>query len=225
MARKEPKLIAFPLYPGVTPLDLVGPLSVLRDLKLRSPYQTVVVGEHTEPLATESSLRMIPAKAFHEVPHPFAVIVPGGPAAVEAMNNTVMLDYLRSSAETAELIGSTGSGALVLAAAGLLKGRRAATHWAYAEILERHGVMYAGERWVDDGRFLTSAGGSAGIDMMLHLVDRLKGRSTATVTQIAVEYDPHPPFGGIDWAKADRSLADQITGWRSATGDAMGGQR
>ena len=211
MPGQEKQLIAFTLYPGVTPLDLVGPLTVLRDLKLGSPYRTVVVGERIEPLDTDTPLQMIPAQAFGEVPNPFAVIVPGGGAAtIQAMKDESLVAYVRSAAETAEVVGSTGNGALILAAAGLLEGRRAAIHWAFSELLESLGAQHAQERWVADGKFLTSAGGSAGIDLMLHLVARLKSESRAKLAQLITEYDPQPPFGGIDWSSADRDLAGTL---------------
>lgn len=211
MLGKEKKLIAFVLYPGVTPLDLVGPLTVLRDLKVGSPYRTVVVGERIEPMGTDTPLRMIPAKAFREVPGPFAVVVPGGgEATIRAMQHEELLAYVRSAAETAEVVGSTGNGALILAAAGLLGGRRAAIHWAYGELLECLGATYARERWVEDGKFLTAAGGSAGIDMMLSLTARLRGESRAKLTQLFVEYDPQPPFGVIDRTSVDRDFAGTL---------------
>ena len=208
MPRTEKKLIAFTLYPGVSPLDLVGPLTVLRELGPGWPFRTVVVGERTEPLATDTPLRMIPAKRFGEVPAPFAVIVPGaGVAAVNAMQNEALLAYVRTAAETATVVGSTGNGALVLAAAGLLAGRRAATHWAYNERLERLGATCVRERWVEDGKFLTAAGGSAGIDAMLHLVARFHSESGARLAQLFTEYDPRPPFGRIVPSSADGDLA------------------
>jgi transcriptional regulator GlxA family with amidase domain len=211
MPGQEKKLIAFTLYPGVTPLDLVGPLTILRDLKIESPYRTVVVGEHLEPLDTDTPLQMIPAKVFGEVPDPFAVIVPGGGAAtIQAMKDESLLAYVRSAAETAEVVGSTGNGALILAAAGLLEGRRAAIHWAFGELLESLGAKHAQERWVADGKFLTSAGGSAGIDLMLYLVARLKSESRAKLAQLITEYDPQPPFAGIDWSNLDRDLAGTL---------------
>ena len=211
MFTKEKKLIAFTLYPGVTPLDLVGPLSVLRDLKLGSPYRIVVVGERREPLASDTPLRLIPAKTFGEVPAPFAVIVPGGGAAtLRAMQDEALLAYVRAAAATAEVVGSTGNGALVLAAAGLLAGRRAAIHWAYAELLAGLGAEPARERWVHERRFLTAAGGTAGIDMMLYLVARLKSGSGARLAQLAAEYDPQPPFGGIDRSSVDGDLARML---------------
>jgi transcriptional regulator GlxA family with amidase domain len=208
MAGKEKKLFAFTLYPGVTPLDLVGPLTVLRDLGPRWPFRTVVVGERIAPMDTDTPLLMVPAKAFREVPDPFAVVVPGGGAAtIRAMKDEALLAYVRSAAAKAEVVGSTGNGALILAAAGLLAGRRAAIHWAYGDLLESLGATHARERWVEDGKFLTAAGGSAGIDMMLSLVARLKSESSAKLAQLATEYDPQPPFGGIDWSSADGDLA------------------
>ena len=208
MPAREKKLIAFAVYPGVMPLDLIGPLTVLRNLP---PYRTVVVGERIEPLGTDTRLRLVPATTFREVPAPFAVIVPGGgAAAVRAMEDAPLLAYLRAAAGTAEVVGATGNGALILAAAGLLAGKRAAIHWAYGERLERLGVRHDRARWVEDGKFLTSAGGSAGIDMMLHLVARLKGESRAKLAQLTTEYDPQPPFGPIDWRGADADLAGML---------------
>jgi putative intracellular protease/amidase len=152
MPGREKKVVALTLYPGVTPLDLVGPLTVLRDLGIGWPFRTVVVGERTEPMGTDTPLRMIPAATFGEVPDPYAVVVPGGGAAsIDAMKDEPLLAYVREAAETAEVVGSTGNGALVLAAAGLLEGRRAAIHWAYGELLESLGATHVRERWVEDG--------------------------------------------------------------------------
>ena len=205
--RQKKRLIAFPLYAGVTPLDLVGPLTVLRNLA-GSPYRTVVVGERAEQIQTDTALRLLPAVTFTEVPAPFALVVPGGGAAtLAAMENRTLLGYIRSAATTAQLLGATGNGAVILAAAGLLQGRRAAVHWAYAEHLESHGATWASERWVEDGRFLTAAGGAAGIDMMLALLARLKSPSAAQLAQLFMEYDPEPPFGGLEEERADAELA------------------
>lgn len=142
---------------------------------------------------------------FADVPSPFAVIVPGGgPSAMAAMADERLLGYVRSAARTARIVGATGNGALVLAAAGLLTGRRAAVHWAYGEHLESLGVTWAREPWVEDGRFLTAAGGAAGIDMMLA---RLKSRSAAEHAQLFMEYDPEPPLGPVDPDRGDPELA------------------
>ena len=208
MRGTEKKYLAFPAYPGVTPLDLVGPLTVLRNLALGTSYRTVVVGERMERLPTGARMGVVPAATFADVPAPFAVFVPGaGPATVRAMEDDVLVGYVRSAARTAELVGSTGTGALVLAGAGLLEWRRAAVHWAYADLLESRGATYAGEPWVADDRFLTAAGGAAGIDMMLALLARLSGPSGARLAQLFMEYDPEPPFGPLERGGADDDLA------------------
>jgi hypothetical protein len=128
------------------------------------------------------------------------------------MGNERLQAYLRSVAPGAEIVGSVCTGALVLGAAGLLEGRRATTHWAYAEELERLGARYVRERYVEDGKVVTGAGVSAGIDMALALAARLTDRATAERIQLGIEYDPHPPFGGIDWdgvGPAERSRQRQ----------------
>lgn len=207
MYSKEKRLIAFALYPGATPLDLIGPLTVLRNQGIRWPFQTVVVGKSTEPTKTDTPLRIIPTHTFQETPAPFALFVPGGgTSTIQAMRDESLLAYIRSAQKTAEIVGSIGNGALVLAAASLLKGQEAAIHWDYGAHLERLGTKPAQERWVEEGGFLTAAGGSAGIDMMLHLVAKYTSESTARFAQLATEYDPQPPFGGEEMTCADREL-------------------
>jgi transcriptional regulator GlxA family with amidase domain len=208
MARQEKKLIAFPLYAGVTPLDLVGPLTVLRNLALGSPYRSIVVGERLEETSTDTPMTVVPAATFADVPAPYAVVVPGGGAAtLAAMRDEPLLAYVRSAAATAELVGATGNGALVLAAAGLLEGRRTAAHWAYRGDLERLGATFVDDPWVVDGRFWTAAGGAAGIDMSLALLAHLTSERGARLAQLFIEYDPEPPFGGIDRTGTDDGLA------------------
>ena len=207
MSRHKKKLIAFTLYEGVSPLDVVGPLTVLRKVGPGWPFETVTVGERIARLETDTPLQLIPAATFADIPSPFAVFVPGGGSAtLAAMQNEPLLTYLRSAARTVEVIGSTGNGALILAAAGLLAGREAAIHWAYREQLESTGARFTRERWHDDGKLLTAAGGTAGIDLMLHLVARFKSESNAKLAQLATEYDPHPPFD-YDSSCAERSYA------------------
>jgi transcriptional regulator GlxA family with amidase domain len=202
------KTVAFALYRGVSPLDLIGPLTPLRKVGFGWPFRTVVVGERVEALVSNTPLRMVPAATFADEPSPFALIVPGGGAAtVEAMTNEALLSYVRRAAETAEVVGSTGNGALVLAAAGLLTGRRAAVHWAYRELLASLGAVPAPQMWVEDGKFLTAAGGTAGIDAMLRLVARFAGEASSKLAQLGTEYDPEPPFGGIDRRQPDAEIA------------------
>ena len=183
----------------MTPLDLIGPLTVLRTPGIGGArYRTVVVGERAEPLATDTPLQLLPAATFAEVPSPWAVIVPGGgAAALAATVDDALLSYVRSAATGAQVVGSTGNGALVLAAADLLRGRRAAIHWAFREPLERLGAIPATERWLVDGRLQTAAGGTAGIDLALPLLARLRSGAIARLGQLSAEYDPQPPFGRV----------------------------
>ncbi len=224
MPGKDKKLIAFPVYPGVTPLDLIGPLTVLRNLAPGTSYRTVVVGERVESTDTGTRLGIVPAAAFDDVPDPAALLVPGGgAAAVAAMEDPALNRYVRSAAAGAELVGSTGNGALVLAAAGVLDRRRAATHWAYRDLLEGFGATVAGQRWVEDGRYLTAAGGTAGMDLMLALLARMKSRSGAELAQWFMEYDPEPPFGRVEPGGDDADLATLLrTPWAGASGAAPG---
>ena len=199
------RTIAVVLYPGLTALDMIGPFQVLKELERLAPhYRTVVVGERAEPMDTDVHVRMIPERTFAEVRHPYAIVVPGGRiATIRAMSDPVMREYVRTAAASAEIVASVCTGSLILASVGLLEGRRATTNWFFDKILERFGARYLRRRWVEDGKFITSAGVSAGIDMGLYLASRLTDEATARRVQLALDYDPQPPFGRIDWAHVD----------------------
>jgi transcriptional regulator GlxA family with amidase domain len=203
---KEKKTIAVVIYPGMTALDLVGTLEALMPLNLRSPYRTVAVGERAEAMPTDTPLQLVPQRSFAEVPSPHALVVPGAPT-LDATRDAALIRYVQTAGATAELVVSVGTGSLVLAAAGLLAGRRATTHWAHARRLEAFGIRYVRRRWVEDGKFVTAAGVTAGIDAALHVVAKLTSPSRARRAQLVIEYDPQPPFGGIDWDRVDRELA------------------
>ena len=206
------KEIAFVVYPGLTPLDLVGPLQVVTVMTLfTQEYRAIVVGETLEPVESDGPLRLVPNSTFADVPNPFVLIVPGGGApTMRALANEGLLSYIRSVSDQAATVGSVCTGALILARAGLLQGRRATTHWSFAKQLERLGSEYVPERWVEDGQVITSAGISAGIDMALHLVERLAGEEVAQKVQLVLEYDPRPPLGAIEWDLLDRNLFDPV---------------
>jgi transcriptional regulator GlxA family with amidase domain len=217
MATQEPKTVAFVLYPGITLLDMVGPLQVFSVLQgFNDQYRPVVVAERIEPMPTDTPLTVIADKTFDEVPDPAVVLVPGGGApTIKAMGDPVIRNYLRRVAGTSELVGSVCTGAMILAAAGLLEGRNATTHWSHHRLLERLGATYLPDRWVEDGKVITSAGVSAGIDLALALVARLTDEPTARMVQLWIEYDPHPPF------RRDR-LDPGGPGHGRAGGDPMG---
>src|SRR5215212_7881525 len=202
--KKGNKTIAVVTYPGLALLDLVATKTVLDELAMASRYRSVSVGERTEAIASNTPMRIIPEKRFEEVPDPFALVVPGGGiASLEAMGNERLINYLRFAEHTAELVCSVSTGSFLLAAAGLLERRRATTHPAYAELLKRLGVDYVEGYSVEDGKFLTMAGVSGGIDTTLELVGRLTSEGMAKRTQLVIEYDPQPPFGGVDWDQAN----------------------
>jgi transcriptional regulator GlxA family with amidase domain len=219
----ETKTIAFVAYPGVTPLDLIAPMTTFLGLTrglvgTSHQYRTVCVAEHVEPIGSDTPMSVVPDNAFEEVPAPFAIIVPGGGmASLEAMGNERLLNYLRFAEYGAEIVGSVSTGSFILATAGLLEGRLATTHPTYGELLQKLGVNYVQRDWVEDGRFITAAGASGGIDMALYLVARLKNEQEAKDIQTVIEYDPHPPFGGIeqDGGAGEDRLATMIAEHRA----------
>ena len=196
------RTIAVVSYPGLTLLDLVGPLQVLTDLETFAPqFRTVVVGDEAEPMDTDIGLRVVPERTFEEVPHPSVVIVPGGRGGtIRAMSDLRVRAYVRSAAATADVVGSVCTGSLILGALGMLEGRPATTNWFFSGVLKPLGARYRRTRWVEDGNVIMSAGVSAGIDMALFLAARLTDEATARRVQLAMDYDPRPPAGGIDWA-------------------------
>ncbi|MGH9248965.1 MAG: DJ-1/PfpI family protein, partial [Acidimicrobiales bacterium] len=206
---------AFVLYPGLTPLDFVGPLQIINQVEIVARYfggesalRTTTVAARREPLSTDLAFEVVAARTFDEVQRPEVLLVPGGDApTIAALADEELRDYLRQVDRTADIVTSVCTGSLLLAGAGLLHGRTATTHWAYHRLLTRLGVRYLPERWVvEDGKYLTAAGVSAGIDMALALVARLVGEPMARLAQLLVEYDPKPPFGTIEWGTVDRDL-------------------
>lgn len=197
------KTIAFVLYPGLTLFDLVGPLQVISALNRLDPrFQPVVVAENLEPMVTDIGTPVLADKTFADVPRPDVIVVPGGgEPTLRAMTNPAIRAYVHTAAQTADIVGSVCTGALILASVGLLNGRPATTHWAYKRVLESFGASYRRQRWVEDGRFITSAGVSAGIDMGLYLTARLTDEETARRVQLEIHYDPAPPYGRLDYAQ------------------------
>lgn len=175
----------------------------------------MVVAESLDAVPTDTPVRVAATSTLDEVPEPDVIVVPGGGApTLRQLANPILLDYLRKADRSAQVVASVCTGSLLLAGAGLLHGRRATTHWKYHRFLDRLGATYVPERWVEDGRYLTGAGVSAGIDTALRLAAILTNDDLARAVQLGLEYDPHPPHGGIDWSHVDRDmLAAQVEGY------------
>jgi transcriptional regulator GlxA family with amidase domain len=202
LSTQEPvHTIALVLYPGLTVFDLVGPLEVFSALSRIAPqFRPVVVAEQAGPVMTDIGVRMVPNATFEDLPHPYAFFVPGGDTAtLNAMANPAIRHYIRTAAQDAKWIVSVCTGALILTSVGLLEGCDVTTHWAYTRFLENLGAHYVQKRWTVNGNIVNSAGVSAGIDMALYMVSRLADEETARTVQWLIQYDPQPPFGGIDY--------------------------
>ncbi|MCX4487289.1 DJ-1/PfpI family protein [Streptomyces anulatus] len=202
--------IAILLFDRFTALDAVGPYEILS----RAPgADTVFVAERTGPVRNDSgSLALVAEKTLAEVPSPDLVIVPGGPGQSDQMGNEALLGWLRSVDAISTWTTSVCTGSLLLAAAGLLKGRRATSHWLALEALKEFGVEPTGERVVLDGKYVTAAGVSSGIDMGLTLLGRIAGDDVARSVQLLTEYDPQPPYDSGSPEKAPAALVEE---WRA----------
>jgi transcriptional regulator GlxA family with amidase domain len=184
--------LAILLFEGITPLDAVGPYEALRCLP---GIETVFVGHRVGPVRSEGGrLGLVVDAPLADVPRPDVVLVPGGPGQVALMTDEPLHAWLRQVDETSAWTASVCTGSLVLAAAGLLAGRRATSYWLALDQLGGLGAVPTAERVVVDGKYVTAAGVSAGIDMALTLVALLAGDTAAQRVQLAIEYDPRPPF-------------------------------
>jgi transcriptional regulator GlxA family with amidase domain len=158
----------------------------------------VVVAERIEPMASDIGVDLLAERTFADVPHPDVIFVPGGVGGtLRAMSDEAVRGYVRKAAESARYVASVCTGSLILASVGLLDGRPATTHWVARGVLNDYGAYYLPKRWVDNGKVITAAGVSAGIDMALYLVEKLTDREMARQVQLDIEYDPQPPFGGL----------------------------
>ena len=184
--------IAILLFDRFTALDAVGPYEVLSRLP---GARTVFVADQTGPVTTDVGSLALPATAtLDEVTRPDIVVVPGGPGQIARMTDGPILDWLRAVDRTSTWTTSVCTGSLLLAAAGLLDGRRATSHWLALDQLPAFGARPTGERVIFDGKYVTAAGVSSGIDMALALTGRIAGDGAAQAVQLGIEYDPQPPY-------------------------------
>ncbi|MFI5663094.1 DJ-1/PfpI family protein [Streptomyces sp. NPDC051684] len=203
--------IAIALYERFTALDAIGPYQTLGGIP---GADVVFVAERTGPVRDDSGrLALVADQTFDEVRSPDVVVVPGGPQQSDQTDNAPLLEWLRAVDATTTWTTSVCTGSLALAAAGLLKGREATSHWLALEELERLGSTSTGQRVVFAGKYVTAAGVSSGIDMGLALAGRIAGDETAQAIQLMTEYDPQPPY---DAGSPDKAPAHLVAKFRPA---------
>lgn len=207
-----PRSIAVLMFPGVEELDYAGPWEILTFFEEQvSPGSCTVftVSEHGGEITSAKGLRVLTDYSYDSAPRADILLVPGGVAVFTEENNPRTIEYICRAAKTAELTTSVCTGAFLLAKAGLLTGRRATTHWYFIDQLRALGTVtvITGERYVDDGDIVTSAGVSAGIDMALYLVGRLWSPEQARSVQKGVQYFPDPPYQDVSIPSQSAELA------------------
>ncbi|HSS03737.1 MAG TPA: DJ-1/PfpI family protein [Solirubrobacterales bacterium] len=201
--------IAILIFDGFTALDAVGPYEVLRSVP---GWEVRFVGPSKGTVRTDSGALGLSADYdLEEVTEPDMVLVPGGKGNRPLMGDETVLAWLRAVDEGTKWTTSVCTGSLVLGAAGLLEGKRATGHWLYLEQLREFGADPVGGRFVEDGKTITAAGVSAGIDMALHLVGREVGPEVAQAVQLGIEYDPQPPFDAGSPEKAPAPIVELVT--------------
>lgn len=202
-------LAAIPLFARVTALDAVGPYEVLQRIP---SIDVVFVGHRRGEVRTENGMLGLTCDAtFEEVSAPDVVVVPGGVGTRELIGDDAIRGWLQAAHPSTRFTTSVCTGALLLAAAGLLDGLTATTHWRAADLLNGLGARYVPERVVEHlpQRIVTAAGVSSGIDMALRLVELLVDRTAAQAAQLLIEYDPQPPFDSGALAKAGPEAVDR----------------
>jgi cyclohexyl-isocyanide hydratase len=207
VAEVQPVSIAFLLFPGVTQLDLTGPAQVLSRLGNQTLH---FVARSREPVPTDAGFSILPTATFEEVPRADILCVPGGFGTMDAIEDEATLAWVRGVGGSASWVTSVCTGSLILGAAGLLRGYRAACHWAWREHLALFGAEPVAERVVFDRNRATGGGVTAGIDFALALTAAIRGEAHAKAVQLGLEYDPAPPFDAGSPEKAGPELAASV---------------
>ena len=202
--------IAIVLYPGFTALDFIGPYEVLRNLP---DAEVRFVWHEFGPIAADSGVLVVGAThSFDETPSPDVLLVPGGMTTMEHARDEKLLDWVRRVDQTSTWTASVCSGSVILAAAGLLQGKRATSHWMAVPMLKAFGATPVfDERIVHEGKTVTCAGVSAGLDMAMWLAGQIGGEAKAKAIQLAIEYDPQPPFDSGHMSKASAATKASAT--------------
>jgi putative intracellular protease/amidase len=205
---EETMQIAIALFDRFTMLDAIGPYQVLRNLP---GAEVSLVAERPGLVADDSGSHHVGADAaFADMPRPHVVVVPGGPGELAHRDGGPLREWLLAADATSEWTTSVCTGSLILAAAGLLQGRRATSNWLAMDELGRLGAIPVDQRVVEDGKYMTGAGVSAGIDMALTLAGRIAGDGVAQAIQLGIEYDPQPPYDAGSPAKAPAEIVARL---------------
>lgn len=201
--RPAPLQIVFLLFPGITQLDFTAPAQALS----RIPgAQMAGAAASLAPIATDSGFAIVPTHDFASCPQADILCVPGGHGVADALGDAATIDFIKRQAAGARWVTSVCTGAFLLGRAGLLAGKRATTHWGYTHLLPLVGAEAAAGRVVEDGNLVTSGGVTSGLDFALTLIARLQGDAAAQAIQLAIEYDPAPPFVGGHPARAPSAV-------------------
>jgi len=185
--------IVFLLFPGITQLDFTAPAQAL----CRMPGARLVgAAQSLDPIVTDCGFAILPTHDFASAPQADILCVPGGHGVTDALGNTATIAFIARQAAGARWITSVCTGAFLLGRAGLLEGKRATTHWGYTHLLPLVGATHKAARVVEDGPVVTAGGVTSGLDFALTLIARLQGDAVAQAIQLAIEYDPAPPFAG-----------------------------
>lgn len=204
----QPFRAGFLLFPKLTQLDMTGPYEVLARLP---DAEVHLIWKTREPVPSDHGMTILPTTTFETCPALDLICVPGGPGVGPLMSDGEVLAFLRRAAEEARYVTSVCTGSLVLGAAGLLRGRKAACHWMSRALLGSFGAEPTDERVVWDGTLVTGGGVTAGIDFALQIAAEVADADTARAIQLGIEYDPAPPFDAGSPERADPALVEAIT--------------
>lgn len=212
MLTKDTITVAVMIFDDVTQLDATAPLEVFAG----AGFRVVTVAPQRGLVTAGSGLKIMPDHDFQTAPQADILLVPGGSGVNALLNDAAAIDYIRRAAAEAAYVTSVCTGSLLLGAAGLLKGKRATTHWASHHFLESFGAVAVRQRVVIDGNVITGGGVTAGVDFAFAVVDEVRGRDVAALTMLALEYDPAPPFEGGSPANTDPAIVSAYQDYAEA---------
>ena len=198
--------VGFVIFPKFTGMDLIGPHEIL----VRANTDCYIISKTTAPVESNGGLKILPDVSFSSCPNLDILVVPGGPGQTSAMEDNELIDFIAKKSAQSNWTAGVCTGVLLLAKAGAIKGKSATTHWLAMEELKYLGSHPVSERVVWDGKIVTGAGVSSGIDLALDLVVKIFGKEEAQRIQLAIEYDPKPPFDMGNPVKAPPHIVEKL---------------